>query len=123
MQRCNFHTHTKYSDGTDTPQEMIEAAIGFGFKALGFSDHSYTHQREDYPMSIEGQKQYRRAKQDHTIGPGCADVRKQEQQDHNCIKYDCRQFSEPLSAVYYIFFLDHNQATDAHGNHHIQIFA
>ena len=38
MQRCNFHTHTKYSDGTDTPQEMIEAAIGFGFKALGFSE-------------------------------------------------------------------------------------
>jgi histidinol-phosphatase (PHP family) len=60
MQRCNFHTHTKYSDGTDTPREMIEAAIGFGFRAIGFSDHSYTHQREDYPMSIEGQKQYRR---------------------------------------------------------------
>lgn len=60
MQRANFHTHTIYSDGHDTPTEMIESAIGFGFKALGFSDHSYTHQREDYPMSIEGQKEYRR---------------------------------------------------------------
>ncbi len=60
MQKANFHTHTKYSDGNNTPSEMIEAAIGFGFNALGFSDHSYTHQREDYPMSLEGQIRYRR---------------------------------------------------------------
>lgn len=60
MQRCNFHTHTKYSDGHDTPTEMLERAIELDFRALGFSDHSYTHKREDYPMSIEGQREYRR---------------------------------------------------------------
>ncbi len=60
MQKSNFHTHTKYSDGNDTPLEMVESAIGFGFKALGFSDHSYTHPQETYPMAFEAERQYRR---------------------------------------------------------------
>ncbi len=59
MQKCNFHTHTKYSDGNDTPAEMIESAIGFGFTSLGFSDHSYMHPLEGYPMSVEGQIKYK----------------------------------------------------------------
>jgi histidinol-phosphatase (PHP family) len=36
----NFHTHTTFSDGKNTPQEMIEAAIGLHMTALGFYDHS-----------------------------------------------------------------------------------
>lgn len=60
MQKCNFHTHTVYSDGHDTPREMADTAVELGFRAIGFSDHSYTHQREDYPMSLEGQREYRR---------------------------------------------------------------
>lgn len=60
MIRTNFHTHTKYSDGRDTPIEMIEKAISLGFRALGFSDHSYTHEREDYAMTHEGEREYRR---------------------------------------------------------------
>ena len=32
-----------------------------------------------------GQKQYRCTKQNHGICPGCADARKQEQQDHNIV--------------------------------------
>ena len=40
MQVQNFHTHTRFSDGHDTPREMIEAALAAGFTALGFSDHS-----------------------------------------------------------------------------------
>lgn len=71
MQKSNFHTHTNYSDGHNTPAEMIESAIGFGFRALGFSDHSYTHQREDYPMSLEGQKNYRREIRE--LADRCAD--------------------------------------------------
>ncbi len=59
MQKSNFHTHTKYSDGNNTPRDMIESAIGFGFKALGFSDHSYTHPQEDYPMTFEAVGPYR----------------------------------------------------------------
>lgn len=59
MQKANFHTHTKYSDGKNTPVEMIEAAIGFGFRSLGFSDHSYMHSQETYTMTPEGQIAYR----------------------------------------------------------------
>ena len=36
----NLHTHTIFSDGKNTPVEMIEAAIEKDFDVLGFSDHS-----------------------------------------------------------------------------------
>lgn len=58
MQKSNFHTHTLYSDGHNTPVGMIEAALGFGFTALGFSDHSYTHADESYPMKPSDEKAY-----------------------------------------------------------------
>ena len=38
--RSNFHTHSIYCDGRDTPREMAEAACALGFFALGFSGHS-----------------------------------------------------------------------------------
>ena len=36
----DFHTHTTFSDGKNTPEEMIQEALERGMKALGFSDHS-----------------------------------------------------------------------------------
>lgn len=36
----NYHTHTLYCDGKDTPEEMVKAAIQKGFDILGFSGHS-----------------------------------------------------------------------------------
>jgi histidinol-phosphatase (PHP family) len=36
----NFHTHSSFCDGKNTPEEMIEAAIAKGFSTLGFSSHS-----------------------------------------------------------------------------------
>jgi histidinol-phosphatase (PHP family) len=39
MTIANYHTHTKWSDGTATVQEMIEAARRAGLKELGISDH------------------------------------------------------------------------------------
>ena len=38
----NYHTHTDFCDGQNTPEEMAEAAAKKGFPALGFSGHSYT---------------------------------------------------------------------------------
>lgn len=58
MQLHNFHTHTVYSDGHDTPEEMISAAIGLDFTALGFSDHSWAKAEEDYCMSPEKIREY-----------------------------------------------------------------
>ncbi len=37
--KSNFHTHTKYCDGINTPREMVESAIALGFTSLGFSGH------------------------------------------------------------------------------------
>ena len=39
---CNFHTHTSFSDGANTSEEMVAEAIRRGMHTLGLSDHSYT---------------------------------------------------------------------------------
>ncbi len=41
MIRCNFHTHTAFCDGKNTPSEMAARAYADGYAALGFSGHSY----------------------------------------------------------------------------------
>lgn len=38
----DLHVHTTFSDGKNTPEEMVLAAITKGMKTIGFSDHSYT---------------------------------------------------------------------------------
>lgn len=39
LPRSNVHTHTNFSDGRDSVEQMIQAAIERGFVSLGFSDH------------------------------------------------------------------------------------
>jgi histidinol-phosphatase (PHP family) len=46
----NYHTHTTFSDGKNTPEEIIEFAIENGIKALGFSDHAFTEHDQRYCM-------------------------------------------------------------------------
>lgn len=38
----DLHVHTTFSDGRNTPEEMVLAAIAKGMTAIGFSDHSHT---------------------------------------------------------------------------------
>ncbi len=40
--RENFHTHSTFCDGKNSPEEMVLSAIDKGFTALGFSGHGYT---------------------------------------------------------------------------------
>ena len=42
MQLFDLHTHTTYSDGRDTPEEMIHEALERGLMCFGISDHSPT---------------------------------------------------------------------------------
>jgi histidinol-phosphatase (PHP family) len=42
MRYFDLHVHTVFSDGKNTPEEMVNAAIDRGMDAIGFSDHSYT---------------------------------------------------------------------------------
>ena len=49
--KYDLHTHTTFSDGENTPEEMIEAAIKAGLDRYGISDHSYTFFDESYCMA------------------------------------------------------------------------
>lgn len=40
MQKCDLHTHSVYSDGTYTPNEIIDASIGMGLSAVALCDHN-----------------------------------------------------------------------------------
>ena len=42
MRYSNLHAHTIFSDGKQTPEENILAAIDKNMISLGFSDHSFT---------------------------------------------------------------------------------
>ena len=38
----NFHTHSTFCDGKNTPEEIVLYAIDKGFSSIGFSGHGYT---------------------------------------------------------------------------------
>ena len=56
----DFHTHTTYCDGKNTPREMIERAIELGFEAYGFSGHSVFPFTGTAAMTEEGEALYKK---------------------------------------------------------------
>lgn len=58
MIKTNFHTHTIYCDGKDTPEALVISAIEKGFSAIGFSGHSYFEIDKSYSMNAESEKMY-----------------------------------------------------------------
>ena len=58
MIRRDYHMHTTYCDGSNTPEEMVQAAIEMGLEEIGFSGHSYTSFDESYCMSREQTREY-----------------------------------------------------------------
>ncbi len=50
----NLHTHTTFSDGADTPEQIIERAIELGFDSIGISDHAVTEFKSDIEADTEG---------------------------------------------------------------------
>ena len=56
----NFHTHTQFCDGKNTPEEMVLEAIRLGCPALGFSGHSNTPFDPGYCMDRKREKAYQR---------------------------------------------------------------
>lgn len=59
MIREDFHVHTTWCDGKDTPETIVEAALAKGMIRLGFSGHSHTPHDESYCMSYEDTARYR----------------------------------------------------------------
>lgn len=51
MQKYNYHCHTTFSDGENSPREMIEKAIKLGLEEIGISDH-VTYNRYYYERML-----------------------------------------------------------------------
>lgn len=58
MIQSNLHTHTKYCDGKNTPEEIVKHAISLGFSAVGFSGHGLTPCDLSYCMTEENTEKY-----------------------------------------------------------------
>ncbi|MBQ3265183.1 MAG: PHP domain-containing protein [Ruminococcus sp.] len=51
---CDLHTHSVYSDGTLTPEELVDAAVGAGLSALALTDHNTAAGLEDFARAAQG---------------------------------------------------------------------
>lgn len=60
MNKTNIHTHTKFCDGKNTPEEMVIAAIEKGFTTLGFSAHSFVDYATPYGLTDSGAIEYKK---------------------------------------------------------------
>lgn len=58
MELFDLHVHSVFSDGRDTPRDIVVSAIEKGIKTLGFSDHSYTEFDERYCIQSDKQAEY-----------------------------------------------------------------
>lgn len=54
----NLHTHTSFSDGKDSAEETVKAAIDRGMVSIGFSDHGYTCFDTSYCIQKENVTKY-----------------------------------------------------------------
>lgn len=60
MTPSNYHTHTIYCDGKNTPEEIVLEAVRLGCPEIGFSGHSYTSFDESCCMSRQGTEEYKK---------------------------------------------------------------
>ena len=54
----DFHVHTNFCDGKDSPEDIIQEAIKRGMTRLGFSGHSFTAFDTEPCMSFDGTQRY-----------------------------------------------------------------
>ena len=59
MIRADYHMHTTYSDGQNTPEEMVISAIRLGLDEVGISDHSWTSFDTSYCLQKTAREAYR----------------------------------------------------------------
>lgn len=53
---CDLHTHSIYSDGTCTPQEIVELAVARGLSAVALTDHNTVSGLPSFLKAAEGKK-------------------------------------------------------------------
>ena len=54
-----YHCHSTYSDGKNTPEEMIREAIAKGSDSIGFSDHYFADFEMGYEIKRERMNEYK----------------------------------------------------------------
>lgn len=59
MIRTDYHIHTDFCDGRDSPERIVEAALRLGCEEIGFSAHSYTAFDDSYCLKLERYDEYR----------------------------------------------------------------
>ncbi len=56
--KCDYHIHTLYCDGKNTPEKLVSTAILKGYSTIGFSGHSYVEFDNVGTMSPENEDKY-----------------------------------------------------------------
>lgn len=60
MQNFDLHVHSTFSDGSDEPEDIVRTAIDLGLSCIGFSDHSYLKEAEEWCMREDSIPLYRK---------------------------------------------------------------
>ena len=60
MIRCDYHVHTCFCDGKNSPEELVQAALSLGMTRLGFSAHSHVPFDAGGCLTPESTSAYRR---------------------------------------------------------------
>lgn len=106
MQFSNYHTHTTFSDGKNSPEEMILGAVSRSLSAIGISDHSEVSFQPEYCLPDARHGEY----QSHL-----SELKKKYEEKINVfcgIELDFDSKKEPsgfdyiIGAVHYIFVGD-----------------
>lgn len=98
----NYHTHSIFSDGKNTPEEIVQKAIEKGFGAVGFSDHAPTIYDLSYCMQdLMGYiKEIKRLKKKYE---GKIELYLGIEEDYGeCV--DRRNFDYIIGSAHYVFF-------------------
>jgi len=53
-QYCDLHTHSCYSDGTCTPEEIVDIAVDLGLSAVALTDHNTVAGLPEFLTAAEG---------------------------------------------------------------------
>ncbi len=53
---CDLHNHTIYSDGTDTPTQLVEKAEALGLGAVALTDHNNIGGLPEFLQATEGKR-------------------------------------------------------------------
>ena len=57
MQKFSFHTHTNFSDGSNSIEDMLQQAVNLGWDEIGISDHMIVHENLQSSLSWNKWKQ------------------------------------------------------------------